>query len=603
MASSNRTFVYKKPSPFVVPQVFTIEGLPSINIPRETLHYSSVIIEEIMKNINDEYDFRGRTKPVWKAYKAGTDNFTTFSPDPVNGNNLSRVPLKFFPTIVRDIQIAIESLVKDDGYPDDLPSYFARIFGNATIHRAKNIWNSSTIIKDGYVVPATNSEGKQTLNPFTNILEGTWPFPVNTADYFSDNHVSNPLARIGVDMHGDKYIQTGKDFIETSAQDFPEPQIGKQRTEEGLTIVNGQTISNPRSTLTGIDGFELPMRPEGRPTSNRENQQNTSTGFGMGQVDLDAGYGYMGHHPLVVEQLRWQPPIIEKFFGPDSIKDAHYTSRVISNTTINLPFVYSNPVEKTWFLNWGNWLVKGKASSSSTGLSLAASPDQFNGFIFTDCPFPVFYPPSTVTCSCRAGDTSYAVWGAGGLEDVLEFNKTFIFQTGSPHTLPKRIGPKTRIRVKHTYTVSQGSPNPRHYYAVMARFNAISSINLQPFIPIYVAEGSSPDSALLDFFKVKDMDVQSHSDGAKSVNIIDAIKKSYTQYNQTTDFILAIGIFVRQEVGSSKICPVIDVSGGSIVSPSCASSLVCTMGEIKTETSYLMLWEPPLEENDIRLST
>ena len=160
--TSNATFKYKLPEPHTIPQVFfrqdTIftggleffnQFVPLTAIPRETLHYSAIIIEDIMEAINVEYDARLRTRPTWKRYKGGIDVFDTFNPNPNTGRSVSKIPVKFFPQIIRDIQIAIEHLISDPLYPDDKGSYFARLFGNNTIHTSSVFWSSSTRLVDG----------------------------------------------------------------------------------------------------------------------------------------------------------------------------------------------------------------------------------------------------------------------------------------------------------------------------------------------------------------------------------------------------------------------------------------------------------------------
>jgi len=607
MPTSNRTFLYKKPSPHIIPQVFFRQDNPVVltAIPRETLHYSSIVIEEIMHNINLEYEARGRTKPTWKRYKAGIDDFATFVPNPNTGRNVARIPVKFFPQIVKDIQISIEGLISETKYPDDKGSYFARILGDNTIHNGPGTWSNSTRINNGYIVPATNESGQQTLNPL-NIIIGAgadWPFPVDVNNYRGTGHVENPLPRMGVDFKGTQHVRNQAGSIESKASDFPASVIGKRRTEQNIARINNILVPKAGSSITGIDGIDIPMRAEGRPgPHSRRNEQNTSLGFGAGNEDVDAGYSFLAHHPLIIQQLRFQPPIVERFDGPNTIPNRHYTQRIYSNNTINLPYIFANPVERKWTFNWGDWLVKGRAQSDLTGLTLTAPPDQFEGHIVTECPFSVFFPPSSVNCSCGAGDTSYAVWGAGGLSEVLTWENSLLLQNGNPNTLYKRIGPKTRLRLKHTYTPAVGSPGPKHYYAVLVRITSIAGVNDQPFIPIFVSESSDPETSLASFIDVKNITTESHTDNSKSINIMEAIKKSYPQHSGNGDTILAMAIFVHQSVSGSKVCDVMDVSGGSIIDPACPPTLQCTMGTITSKTEYLMLYEPSLSGiNDVRL--
>ena len=174
MATLNSKITYIRPLPFVVPSVhlqaqggFTgalsnlNQFLPVTQFPRETLHYSAHVIENIMYKITTEYEKRGVAAPKFKKYKAGNDNYTEFSPSAVDGSNVQNIPLKFFPNIVNDIQNAILSLIAQSRYPDDIGSLMARIFGqNTIIHNGSTgYWTNSTRIKDGYIVPATDSDG------------------------------------------------------------------------------------------------------------------------------------------------------------------------------------------------------------------------------------------------------------------------------------------------------------------------------------------------------------------------------------------------------------------------------------------------------------
>lgn len=597
MPSYNSVFKYRTPSPHVGPfialkedQQFTgalsslNQFVPLIQVPRETAHYSSLVIEEIMFNINLEYEARGRTKPTWKKYRSSTSDFEAFVPTK-SGLSVREIPLQFFSQVISDIQQAIESLISDTNYPDDKGSYFARIFGNKTTSHGAGFWTQKTFIKNGYIVPASNSTGKETINALDRIIGSTadWPFLA------SSNHVNKNQARIGVDFAGTQYIKSNENNgIETSAADFPASVIGKTRTEDGVT---------------GIDGIDLPMRPEGRPGPfSRKNISNTSLGVGAGKEDLDAGYTFIGHHPLVIEQLRYQPPIIEHFGGgnTENFAQAHYTQNLTSNQTINIPFVLANPKERTFRMNWGKWLFKGFVGVENSLAKIQASSAQYDGFIITNCPFSLFFPPPTVTCSCGAASVAYAIWGSN--LGTLIWEEIAISQTNDPASSPKMVGPKTRLRIKYSYTGSGGSPNANRYFSVMARLNSISDVNQQPFIPIFVAPNSSPHSTLSNIIAVQGLSTQSHSDGSVSVNIIDAIKKTYPTHSGAGDLIIALAIFVQEEVSGQATCNAEDGPDGRFVPASCSSSVTCSLGTGDSSVDYIELYEPPLEStSDIRL--
>lgn len=601
MAAGNGKLTYDNPKPFAPPTLFFKEDesaqgvggfffpVPLIGIPRETYHYSAQVIEEIMVKIVQEFNIRGVTPPTFKKYKAGNDDFDTFSPNE-NGVNIAEIPVKYFPNIVNDIQNAITTLLSQSRYPDDIGSLMARVFGQNTMthNGTATYWNGSNRIRDGYIVPATNSDGTETLNLLSSIVGTSGSFPL----VLGTEHLVNPLPRMGVDFLGNRFVRNAPGSIESSASDFPASVLTKRNND-------GQ--------LEGI-AAGVPMTAETTPSFSRTNANDTSAGDGAGEVDLDGGYSFLTHHPFAIEQLRYQPPIIERFDGPEVITPAHYTTNQTSNVTINLPFVLSNPKEKTWKMNWGKWLVRGVASSSTGGLSLTNSPAQFNGFIPTNCPFNLFFPEPQTTCSCNARNTSYAIWGSS-FEPLL-WENIFIIQGADPGAGVKFVGPKTRLRFKANYSAGGGGgPGSSAFWGLYVRVTTQGTVNGQGFASIYV-EGNPWNSLItenniltaqagVDSFG--DAWVQTHSDGSISIPIDEALKVAYPQ-KTTGDAITAMAIFLEEKVGGSIVCEAEEDASGRFIPDSCVASLTCTLGTQSLSTEYIMFYEPPLTgEEDPRL--
>jgi hypothetical protein len=611
MATGNTKIIYSKPAPFAVPTVsfkedevftgalsFLNQFFPLIAIPRETFHYSALLVEDIMDKITKEYEARSQTPPQFKRYKAGTDDFELFDPDPVNGSNISQVLVKYFPSIVQDIQDAITTLVTDTRYPDDMGSLMARVFGQNTVTHTgtTGYWTASTRIKNGYIVPATNSDGSETLNPLNRIVVATPSFPFQP----DDEHVRNPLPRMGVDPIGNAFVRNEAGSIESSATDWP------------ASVLTGR---NAEGQLEGVDE-DVPMTSDTTPGPfSRKNIQNTSTGFGAGKEDVDGGYNFLTHHPLIIEQLRYQPPIIERFDGPEKIRERNYQSSVFSNQDPRIAFILSNPVEMTWRMNWDKWLVKGLASSSSNGLRLINSPAKFQPSqggrsIVTECPFAVFFPPPSTICSCSAGERAHAIWTSSA--EPLLWNAVIINNSG-PSASPKSVGPKTRMRFKFNYVSSAGGPNPHSFFGIYVRATSVGGVNDQPFIPIFIEPGDGgPASTQFNETAIiakqsgndsfGDAWKQTHSDGSISIPISEAIQVSYPQLSIGADTVIAIAIFMEERVSGSFECFAEEGEGGRFLPSFCFTALQCVMGTQTLDLEYLMFYEPPLSDiNDIRL--
>lgn len=592
-SSLNSKITYERPDPFVTPTIgfeasnlftgsfaFLNAFLPLTAVPRETLHYTGSVIEDIMSNINREYDARGTSRPVWKKYKGGTDVSDSFNPK-FGGSNLNNTPVIFFPKYIEDIQSAILSLISDSRFPDSLGSLMARIFGNNTTAHQGNFWSELNSIKNNIHVLASDSDGLEEIDMLSNIISGNWAIP-NTTKHFND-----PLGKVGVDIIGNKFVKNEAGSIETSDPNWPAPQIGKR------VVRNGEE---------GIDGVDFSMQSDGRPGPfSRRHIKDTSQGVGEGQIDRDAGYSYFAHHPLTIQQVRYQPIIIERW-SDEKIPRRHYVSNKFSAQSINLPWLNSQQVEKQFFEDWGFWLVKGLVGSSEGSLKLSASNAQFTvgpaGEIVTNCPFSLFFPPSQTTCSCSAGHTSYAIWSSNA--DNLNWNDITFLQTGNPKGGPKFFGPKTRLRVKFEVNFNPGEPSSNSWFMVGIRVSSIGNVNNQPFIPVILSKGAgSFPSSPGDFNAVNGLSRQIHSDGAISVNLQDAIKANYPQYQAgNSDSVLAIQIALHEDVSGSAICFAEDGPGGTFIPDSCRDLVTCVIGNHDSTINYIMFYEPPIENID-----
>jgi hypothetical protein len=576
------TIKYSDPQPFATPTIWNKPVFGDLifdSYPRETLHYSAEVLEEIMFEINVEYNFHKKSKPTWKRYKSSVSDYEAFSPHR-DGRNLQKMSTEYFPQIVSDIQSAIETLVADTRIPDDLGSLFARIFTNKTT-AALNHWRSYNKLRDGLVVPNGIGTDIVTLNPLLNASNSTWPFPANS------DHVQQPPGVLGIDLKGNPQIENEPGSIESSASDWPSSVIGKQRTESNYPL--------PGKDTTGIDGIDIPMRAAGRPGPfARKNLENTSLGVGENKVDLDGGYTFLSHQPAVVQQLRYQPPLVEHFNG-DTFSEKWYTSNVYSQFTRNLPWHLSQPVEKQWLQDWGWWLIKGKCGVSNSTLILGV--DAARGGIITNCPQTVFYWAGSTACTCGAGEVAYAVWNSN--YRLFSFNEIPLFQLPLPNGNPKPIGPKTRLRIKHSFTGSPGAPTLTFFMEIRLMLSSFGDPPQTGFTPIYVEGSHYPDVKLEStgrnlYTEVESVSKQTHPDGSISVNIFEAVDKISPGHSSKikSDNILALSIRVVHQVFASS-----DVATGTDLTI-IGSKPSCSMGSARLTMDYLMLYEPPIEGED-----
>lgn len=589
MPTGNQVYKYASPQPFATPFIEDrLQGglpaalqalaffLPRDIFPHEQLMYSGPLIENLMFNLNRELDFRGAGQRDWKLYKTGPNDFDTFRPA---GNTegilrpsiISNYPVKWFPLYIKDMQEVITDLMTIGGIPDDIGSAMARIFGN-NVAGGPGGWNGINRIRSSYIVPRSSETQSSSNNETISVdVSSTFPFPA------SSNHVANPGVRMGIDFRGQAFVRRGETGIVTSDPDWPRSVIGKRRTDEDVTIVQGQLEEREGSSVTGIDGIHVEMTSEGRPEHERIIRETEAPLPGaVGRDDLESGYGWFAHHPLVLQQCRFQPPSIETWDNTTTCKD--YVENVFSNQTPNLPWYFSQEVEKQHFGDWGGWIIQGRGCIQN-GIQSEAYADPQHESPVTNCPFSIFYPPPSSNCSCIDSNTAYAIWTSSA--EPLEWNLRTWFNFGRTAD-PKFFGPKTRMRVNGTLSAGAGAGGTASVW-IGIRTVRISPVNLQPFVAI---------------IGIGDIDV--NSPGSLDVNIMDALAFHYDFYDKEgSDAILAVGIFATTSTDLRATVDAVDGPSGPFIPP---TDLGCKVGTSFFNLSYLQLYEPPLSiDDDVRL--
>ena len=588
--SGNQTYIYATPQPFATPviearpQQFDDPALQVIALllpfdifPHQQLLYSGPIIENCMFNLNREFEFRGTANKTWKAYKTGPDDFDTFVP---NGNAdgflrpsfLDDYPMTFFPLYIRDMQQAIEELLTLGGIPDDLGSAMARIFANNTTNPQS--WNGKTRIRGSYVLPrATNDESDLNTTNYTPTFGNNFPFP------YDSQAVDYAGCRLGIGIEGQAYVSRGETAIVTSDDDWPRSVIGKARTEQDVTIKQGQLVEQEGKSVTGIDGIHVPMKAEGRPEQERKiSEANAPLPGAVGLADPESGYGWFCHHPLVLQQCRFQPPIVETWDAQTEIKD--YVENVFSNQTPNLPWYFSQEVEKQHFADWGGWIIQGRGGLSN-GIQAEAYPDPQHSNPVTNCPYSVFYPPPSSNCSCIDGVAAYGIWTSS--YEPLLWNLRTWFNFGRSAGL-KYFGPKTRLRINGSVSISAGAGGTAGFF-VGVRTIRVGTNNLQPFVPV-IGLGEFASST--------------NQGGSFDINLMQAMQHHYPYYEiGGLDAIMSIQIFCNSTTDLRQVVQAEDGPGGSFIPD---TNLGCSVSTSSFNLNYLQLYEPPLSgPNDERL--
>ena len=613
--AGNQVYTYAFPHPFTSP---VIEATPDPSLlfplfgtfllkPHDQLYYSGPMIEDIMFKISLEFEFRGKGRQLWNAYKSSPTDFDIFA---ANGNReatnlnaantLLQYPVKWFPLYVRDIQDRIIELVEDPTWPDTIESAMARIFLNNTVSFGSR-WNNRNRLPDTLPVPApadsTNTgEGVVTLEPFSKLATG-FPFPADEA------HVLSAVPRMGIDFKGQAYVNRGTLAVNTSDEPeksnfqgnsnnrWPRSVIGKRRIQEDVTIVDGSLVDRDGETVEGVASIHTESAPsdtdEGRPEQFRQlASEDSPNAASAGDPDLESGYSWFAHHPAVIEQLRFQPPHVENFDGgATQIRD--YTENVFSNQTRNLPWHLSQPIEKVHFSDWGGWLMQGFVGMTGDAMFMRAYPDQQFNDLFTECPFPVFFPPSEGPCSCGGTVGAYGIWSSS--TEALLWNELLIGNSLKNTGAAKLFGPKTRLRIDADVSLESGTGSGGGAsFTVSIRTQRISSVNLQPFIPVMgIGQGATGAG------------VGPGLEGSFDINIMEAMNNAYSYYEISgLDAILAIQISVTSTSQESGIFPATQGPTGTTAPD---VDLGCAVGTSKATIRKIYLFEPGLQSVDPRI--
>ncbi len=572
--NSTSKIPYQAPDPFVLPTIeqrVTDDGgffgslfgglLPPTLIPREGLNYSASVLEEAMKAITDEQAQRpGNAAPQWKKYKTGTDGgigFDVFENPKVDGSILADVPVEFFPLIVRDIQDEIDRLIGDANVPDTRASFLARIFANNTTTNVGITFN--TVTKLPTIVNINTTGGTISLLAIDRAKNGLWPFTPELVG--SIVPVKGVLSTDPTKRNANISQTAGQ--IEVTDPNFAQSPYGAV-------------------TASGVPGTKgIKMRSSDLTVWDRKNVANSSLGVGAGKEDPDMGYGYLSSVPHMVHQLRYQPPSVETF--PNNVAVRQYASNIFSNTTPNLPWVLSLPIETQIGQNWGFWLIKGNVGVTGSAAFLRAfnNPSAAAGAA-GQCPFSVFFPPPSSNCGCGTGDSAYFIWHSQNSGFI--WNQLFLFQSGRAKT--RFIGPNTRMRIVGGTSGGAGSGDvTQGFFGIGIRTTRISSVNVQPFHYVIRQNNGSrkndpslPDTTL-DIGIMEEMN-RIHGGGVYDIGGVDAIE--------------AIQILVQTRASSNWTCDAEDGPGGSFLPASCASIEVCSAGDMSATVSSLEIYEPTL---------
>lgn len=584
--TGNIIFTFVRPHPFTVP--FTEDRnqqfddpflqllapfLPADIFLHDQLHYSGPAIENALFMLSIESQNRGQGVILWKAYKTGEDDFDIFAARGFeDGRNrestLENYPLKFFPLYIRDMQLVIEGFVADSRWPDDIGSAMVRIFGVNTTH-VQN-WNDVNRIPAEMTVPATdwatdNTNKTAVLTPIDNMAASLFPFPWDSPEVYK------PGLQQGIDLRGKAFVNRDGRAFRVFDTEWPRSVIGKRRIEEGQRIVQGFVKDDKQFETDGIDGVHMPMREEGRQTQNR--QQISTNSLINAQSNFHSGYGQMAHHPLVLHQCRFQPPMVEAWENKTDVRD--YVENVFSNFTPNLPWYFSQPVERQHEGDWGGWIIQGFGGLTNPGLLIRAYPDPQFDNLFTQCLFPAFFPPAEVPCNCGGSNTAYAIWTSRLESLTWNLREWFNFK---PEADGKLFGPKTRLRLAGRIRVEAGVGGGGSF-AVGIRTIRISTNNLQPFTTI-LSIGPGEATSL-------------------DVNIMEKLAAAIPGYQVGgIDQILSMIISVNSNSSAGGFFPTVNTPTGT-VAPNI--DLGCAIGTSEADLDYIQLYEPPFEgRNDVR---
>ncbi len=518
--TSVNKFTYGAPDPFTLPAV-RLDG-----ISRETLHYSAKTLEEIMYKITEEFKVRGMTLPIWKRYKSSLTDYDSFNPDPNTGATLHHTALKWFPQYILDLQVAIDQLISDPDAHDTRKAYLARVFCNNTSPGMRSDWNTPNKLFDGITVIMGASTKK--IHPLAAAISGQWPF---NADY-----LKKVVPIVGITPSGVKQV-----YISTTDPSCPKSPISNME--------NGK-----------IGGLSAPMTTTNRPTSNRVGAD--------GKPDYDEGYGYLGHLALAVQQVRYQPPVVENWSGDVAEKD--YVSNLYSRNTPNLAWYLAQPVEQFHLENWGYWLLGGRAGVSLNRLKLRAYDDPIaqvgeEGH----CIYSVFFPPSTAPCSCGYASNAWAMWWANECIPA-KWDELEVLTTGTPIQQMKSFGRHTKLKISVDFSVGGGENTLEKKFYIQIKTNRIGITS--EWLKIYECGGSYS--------------------GIIQINLMEKLHQLLPNYQVGgIDSLMQVRIVVTSSTHKSWEVNAIDIASGSILPNDATTKNKCTNADCTLYVNYILLDE------------
>lgn len=535
--SGGKFIRYSEPRPFATPARFDdVSSLGFVKNQRETLEYSAQIIEEIMYQVNQEYKTRQKSLPIWKKYKSSVSDYSTFKPNP-DGSNLKNIPLFWMGQYIIDIQAAIDGLITDVKIPDTRRAYLARVFCNNTTAVGAHRFNNNNKLIDN--VPTSNG----TIDLLSRAQAGNW--------IFTDNELKQWNSFVGINASGVLIANPGNKGINSAIEDWPR-----------------SPISNKSGTDVG--GIKGPMTSANRPHFSRKNIDNID-GIGIGLVDRDIGHGYLGHLALAIQQLRYQPPIIEWWPNPVTVR--HYVSNIYSQTTPNKPWYFGQPVETFWPQNWGFWMMGGYCGVASNEAVLRIYNDPMVEIgRQPNCPFQAFYPRPKITCSCGYYTKAFLLWVSREVYGFIFDNLPFL-QMGADIASRKYFGPNTVLKIQTTVEGGEGGGS-------LTRYKFRVGINTTRLGII-----ATPSTFVVDH------DMESGPPGTISIKLMEKLNEIYPWYPiRGTDAIDIMYIVLEASVNDQWDCITVWDGHISYVPKSCFEDR-CSMPDTTVRIGYISLDE------------
>lgn len=551
MASSGPDFVvYSYPRPFVLPTEWPKDigfGFFFELIDRDCLYYSAKTMEEIMAEIATEFARRGWSKPEWKIYKSSSADYDTFTNPNKNGSHLNNVAVKWFPQYIADIQAEIDILLADVRVPDSRAALMARLFCN-NIGVQQNSYTNVTKLKDGIYTP------NGTLYPLTRAKAGLWPF--------TDTYVEECKTWLGITSRGAARVVRDTDgtkaAIRTTDPNWPKSVIGQAS-----------------GSSSHIDGIDIPMSYSRRPDFSLFPRRESN-----GKTDYDEGYGYLAHVPHVVQQVRYQPPMVEWF--PKNYPVRHYVSRLYSSTTPNLNWVLAQPITQQVQENWGYWLIQGYTGFSNGAVLRYYNDPSTASAELGQCPYSLFYPPPTASCSCKGSSTASLIWWA---REYPLFRWDEKYYTQNELGSMKPFSKHCKLKIKWNKSGPGGGTN----------------VDKESFIMYIITGQTGIGGGWVKLFNI-DPTTLSLNEGPSSyititssmitVDLQDRLKAVTGWYKTTgTDSIMAIWIAWQAETLAQWQCAAVYTKRGRDLPASCMTQQICAMPDSTNTISYIHLDE------------